>query len=90
MEIVISLFPGLDLFGHAFTEAGFSVFRGPDPLYNSRIEDFHVPAGIVTGIIAGPPCQDFSQGPTLQAVGSRLRMLAELLRSSMRHVRSGC
>ena len=61
METVLSLFPGLDLMGTAFAEKGFCVFRGPDPLYNSRIEDFHVPAGVVTGIIAGPPCQDFSK-----------------------------
>ena len=71
MELVLSLFPGLDLLGHAFTEQGFSVVRGPDPLYNSRIEDFHIPRSSVTGIIAGPPCQDFSKAQTLQAVGSR-------------------
>lgn len=40
MELVLSLFPGLDLLGTAFTAAGFSVVRGPDPLYNSRIENF--------------------------------------------------
>lgn len=36
MELVLSLFPGLDLLGHAFTEEGFTVVRGPDPIYNSR------------------------------------------------------
>jgi DNA (cytosine-5)-methyltransferase 1 len=80
MELVLSLFPGLDLLGQAFTEAGFSVVRGPDPLYNSRIEDFHIPAGIVTGIIAGPPCQDFSKARRCKPSGHGLRMLGELLR----------
>jgi DNA (cytosine-5)-methyltransferase 1 len=65
MELVLSLFPGLDLFGHAFTEEGFSVARGPDPLYNSRIEDFHVPAGRFDGIIAGPPWDESSFGTDL-------------------------
>jgi DNA (cytosine-5)-methyltransferase 1 len=80
MELVLSLFPGLDLFGHAFTEEGCSVARGPDPLYNSRIEDFHVPTGRFDGIIAGPPCQDFSKARRCKPSGHGLRMLAELLR----------
>ncbi len=80
MELVLSLFPGLDLLGHAFTEQGFSVVRGPDPLYNSRIEDFHIPRSSVTGIIAGPPCQDFSKARRCKPSGHGLRMLAELLR----------
>ncbi len=80
MELVLSLFPGLDLLGAAFTEAGFSVVRGPDPLYNSRIEDFHIPSGRVTGIVAGPPCQDFSKARRCKPSGHGLRMLAELLR----------
>ena len=77
---MLSLFPGLDLLGHAFTEQGFSVVRGPDLLYNSRIEDFHIPRSVVTGIIAGPPCQDFSKARRCKPSGHGLRMLAELLR----------
>ncbi len=82
MELVLSLFPGLDLLGHAFTEQGFCVVRGPDPLYNSRIEDFQIKisAGGVTGIIAGPPCQDFSKARRVPPAGHGLRMLGELLR----------
>jgi len=80
MELVLSLFPGLDLLGTAFTEQGFSVVRGPDPLYNSRIEEFHIPNGRVTGIIAGPPCQDFSKARRCKPSGHGLRMLGELLR----------
>ena len=55
MEAVLSLFPGLDLLGHAFTEAGFSLLRGPDPLYNSRIEDFHVPSQLHEEAPQSPP-----------------------------------
>ena len=54
--------------------------RGPDPLYNSRIEDFHIPSRRVTGIVAGPPCQDFSKARRCKPSGHGLRMLAELLR----------
>jgi DNA (cytosine-5)-methyltransferase 1 len=80
MELVLSLFPGLDLLGMAFAEAGFCVVRGPDPLYATRIEDFHVPRSVVTGIIAGPPCQDFSTARRCKPSGHGLKMLAELLR----------
>ena len=80
METVLSLFPGLDLLGTAFAEKGFCVVRGPDPLYNSRIEDFHVPRSVVTGIIAGPPCQDFSKARRAPPSGYGLKMLGELLR----------
>ena len=80
MELVLSLFPGLDLLGAAFTEAGFSVVRGPDPLYNSRIRRLSHSRGRVTGIVAGPPCQDFSKARRCKPSGHGLRMLAELLR----------
>jgi DNA (cytosine-5)-methyltransferase 1 len=80
MELVLSLFPGLDLLGMAFAESGFSVVRGPDPLYASRIEGFHIPPDKVTGIIAGPPCQDFSKARRCEPSGHGLRMIAELLR----------
>jgi C-5 cytosine-specific DNA methylase len=82
MELVLSLFPGLDLLGMAFAEAGFCVVRGPDPVYASRIEDFHarLEPGTVTGIIAGPPCQDFSKARRAKPSGHGLRMLGELLR----------
>ncbi len=31
-QLVLSLFPGLDLFGKGFEAEGFCVVRGPDPM----------------------------------------------------------
>lgn len=60
MELILSLFPGIDLLGMAFERAGFCVVRGPDLIWGQSIEGFHVPAGRFNGVIAGSPCQDFS------------------------------
>lgn len=60
-ELVLSLFPGVDLLGRGFEAEGFCVVRGPDILLDSKIEDFKSPPpGTVTIIIGGPPCQEYS------------------------------
>jgi DNA (cytosine-5)-methyltransferase 1 len=59
-QVVLSLFPGIDLFGRAFEAEGFCVVRGPDLIYGGDIRRFHVPRGRFDGIIGGPPCVDFS------------------------------
>lgn len=56
-QVVLSLFPGADLFGKAFESRGFCVVRGPELLLGQDIRDFHAPAGRFDGIIGGPPCQ---------------------------------
>jgi DNA (cytosine-5)-methyltransferase 1 len=58
--LVLSIFPGIDLLGMAFEEAGFCVVRGPDLLWGGDIRKFHPPAGRFDGVIGGPPCQEFS------------------------------
>ena len=58
--LVLSLFPGLDLFGKAFSDLQYSVVRGPDLLFCDDVADFHVPGGRFDGVIGGPPCQEFS------------------------------
>jgi DNA (cytosine-5)-methyltransferase 1 len=58
--LVLSIFPGIDLLGRAFEEAGYTVVRGPDPLWGGDVRTFHPPAGVFEGVIGGPPCQRFS------------------------------
>lgn len=60
MQLVLSLFPGMDLLGTAFEREGFCVVRGPDKLWGGDIRDFHPPRAVFAGIIGGPPCQKFS------------------------------
>lgn len=59
--LVLSLFPGIGLLDRAFEECGFTVVRGPDPLWGGDIRNFHAPAGVFDGVIGGPPCQMFSR-----------------------------
>lgn len=59
--LVLSLFPGLDLFGKAFHQLGYCVVQGPELLTGGRVEDFHPPFGCFDGVIGGPPCQAFSR-----------------------------
>jgi DNA (cytosine-5)-methyltransferase 1 len=60
MQLVLSLFPGIDLLGRAFEEVGFCVVRGPDVIFGGDIRGWHVPPGRFDGVIGGPPCQCFS------------------------------
>ena len=59
-DLILSIFPGIDVLGRAFEEQGYCVVRGPDKLWGGDIRTFHPPAGIFDGIIGGPPCQEFS------------------------------
>ena len=60
-ELVLSIFPGIDLFGKAFEKQGFCVVRGPDiNLDGGDIRDFNPPRGKFSGVIGGSPCQDYS------------------------------
>lgn len=61
MELVLSLFPGIDLFGRAFEQEGYCVVRGPDLLWGQDIRDWQPAPGRFDGIIAGSPCQDYSR-----------------------------
>jgi len=59
-NLVLSVFPGIDLLGRAFEEEGYCIVRGPDVIWGADIKEFHPPAGIFEGIISGPPCQFYS------------------------------
>lgn len=43
--LVLSMFPGADLFGMAFEAEGFCVVAGPDVIFGRDIRNFHPPAG---------------------------------------------
>jgi DNA (cytosine-5)-methyltransferase 1 len=60
-QLILSIFPGIDLLGLAFEQEGFCVVRGPDLLWGGDIHNFHVMPGHFDGIIGGPPCQAFSR-----------------------------
>jgi len=60
-NLVLSIFPGIDLLGRAFEEEGYCIVRGPDVLWGGDIKRFHPPIGIFDGVIGGPPCQFWSE-----------------------------
>lgn len=79
-QLLLSIFPGIDLFGRGFEEEGFSVVRGPDPLFGGDIRTFHVPAGRFDGVFGGPPCPDFSRARRTAPTGHGLEMIGEFRR----------
>lgn len=81
MELVLSLFPGIDLLGRGFESRGFCVVRGPDLLWDSKIEDFHIPAGKFDGVIGGPPCQNYSDANRQRDTAEGDRLVLEFLRA---------
>ena len=82
MELVLSLFPGIDVFGRGFQQLGFCVVRGPDTLLDDPIEDWScaIPTSKIDGVIAGPPCQNFSDANRHRARAEGVRLLQECLR----------
>jgi len=79
-QLVLSLFPGVDLLGRAFHAKGFSVVLGPDLLWDSRIEDFSCPADRFDGVIAGPPCVNYSDANRRRDTDEGDRLVREFLR----------
>jgi len=59
--LVLSVYPGIDLLGRAFEEEGYTVVRGPDPLWGGDVRAFHPPPGVFEGVIGGPPCQHWTR-----------------------------
>lgn len=80
MELVLSLFPGIDILGRGFETAGFSVVTGPEILLGRDVQEFHVPPGRFDGVVGGPPCQDFSSARRTAPTGNGVAMLREFLR----------
>jgi DNA (cytosine-5)-methyltransferase 1 len=59
--LVLSLFPGADLLGKAFENAGFCVVRGPEIILGQDIRDWCSMPGKFDLVIGGSPCQSHSQ-----------------------------
>jgi DNA (cytosine-5)-methyltransferase 1 len=78
-QIVLSLFPGADLWGKAFNVMGFCVVTGPDILWGGDIRSFHVPSGRFDGVIGGPPCQSFSPASRMNGTDAE-NLIPEFLR----------
>lgn len=63
-QLILSLFPGVDLLGMAFEKLGFIVVRGPDIIFGGDIHNFKGICNKFNGIIGGPPCQEHSEART--------------------------
>lgn len=76
-HLVLSLFPGAGLLDRGFEQAGYCVVRGPDTLFGQDVRSFSLVnhAGRFTGIIGGPPCQDFSRARRRPPTGHGREML---------------
>lgn len=79
-QLVLSLFPGIDLFGRGFEEEGFCVVRGPDIILGGDIRKFVSAPGRFDGVIGGPPCPDFSRAQRGEPTGYGLEMLEQFRR----------
>lgn len=79
-NLLLSLFPGVDLLGRGFEAEGYCVVRGPELLLGSRIESFTPAANAFEGVIGGSPCQDFSRARRAPATGEGVRLIGEFRR----------
>jgi DNA (cytosine-5)-methyltransferase 1 len=80
-QLVLSLFPGIDLLGRGFELVeGFCVVRGPDIIFGGDIRAFHPVEDVFDGVIGGPPCQDFSKVRRSAPTGEGLEMLDQFSR----------
>lgn len=80
MQLILSLFPGIDLLGHGFEAEGFCVTRGPDLLFGGDVRAFHAPTGKFEGVIAGTPCQQFSKANRTRNIDAGMIMVNEFIR----------
>lgn len=78
-QLVLSLFPGIDLFGHAFELEGFCVVQGPEIEFGRDIKTWNIVRGFFTGIIGGPPCQMYS--PAAQGSSPAEDLIPEFVRA---------
>lgn len=60
-KLILSIFPGIDLFGKGFEEQGACIVQAQDKIMGGDIVDFQPPKGRFDGLIGGSPCQDYSK-----------------------------
>lgn len=80
MQLVLSVFSGIDLLGKGFLENGFSVVSAGDKIFGQDIRNFHTVPNRFDGIIGGSPCQDFSKARRTPPTGEGLELLGEFCR----------
>jgi len=80
-DLILSIFPGIDLLGRAFELEwpDACIVRGPDLLWGGDIKQFYPPPGKFAGVIGGPPCQAFSTVSRLRN-GPRENLIPEFER----------
>lgn len=74
-QLVLSLFPGVDLLGRGFESVGFCVVRGPDLIFGGDVRTFEPVPDRFDGVIGGSPCQDFSAARRSAPSGEGVEML---------------
>jgi DNA (cytosine-5)-methyltransferase 1 len=79
-NLVLSIFPGIDLLGKAFEREAYCVVRGPDLLWGGKIESFFPVNRTFEGVIGGSPCQDFSKARRAEKTGEGERLLGEFVK----------
>ncbi|MBL7814316.1 MAG: DNA cytosine methyltransferase [Saprospiraceae bacterium] len=82
MQVVLSLFTGIGMLDIGFKELGFCVVSAGDTILGEHhdIRKFKAKKGVFDGIIAGPPCQDFSKARRTAPTGEGLELLNEFCR----------
>jgi DNA (cytosine-5)-methyltransferase 1 len=80
MQLVLSLFSGIDLFGRGFENNGFCVVSAGDIILGQDLRQKKFVSGKFDGVIGGSPCQDFSKARRTPPTGYGLEMLAQFQR----------
>ena len=79
--LILSVFTGIGMLDSGFQKSGYCVVSAGDIIWNKDIRDFkNIPAQVFEGIIAGPPCQDFSKARRSPPTGYGLEMLSQFKR----------
>ena len=80
-NLVLSMFPGIDLLGRGFEAEGYNIVRGPDSLWGQDVRDYTPPCHVFEGIVGGPLCQKFSTANrTNRDVDAGLELVREFAR----------